>query len=173
MPSRLAAPAALTLALSLGLGAALPAAAQQLFSRSPNEILQIARGYGPANFGAPDDAGRPIIDAETDDGILYGLLLYGCEGAPGCESVQFFASFETDEHSVGFTNQWNLDRRYATAYRAEDGIIYLAMSSNLDFGVTRENFVDTYEIWDSLLEEFTDRIYGAPDPGPSTPRPSK
>lgn len=166
-------PRALILSALLAATAALPAAAQDFFGRTPGDILNVARSFGPAEFDSPDADGRPVIAAETDDGILYGVLMYGCESYGPCESAQLFASFEpTAETDVGFANAWNLDRRYGTAYIADDGAVVISMSVNLDFGVTSQNFFDTFDIWDILLGDFTDLVY-PPDPGAGAPRETK
>lgn len=158
----------------LSVALSLPAMSQTttMFDRSPEAILDMARSFGTAQFDTPDSDGRPAIDGEMD-GLLYGILLYGCDNPDGCESVQFFASFTSENNNLEFVNAWNQDKRYATAYIADDGAAVLAYSANIDFGVTRNNFYDTFDIWSILLADFGDRIFGTGAEAPAAVPPTK
>lgn len=123
-------------------------------------ILSVARGFGSAQMEDPDGEGRPFISGMVN-GTRYGILIYGCEGTEGCDSVQFFASFGTPQNDLEFLNQWNLDKRFASAYREPDGDVVIHYSANVDFGVTLQNFEDTFDIWQLTLGQFTDRLASA------------
>lgn len=149
----------ITAAALLGV-VALPAAAQNYMPNTAQAIYDVARGFGPAQLEPPDGEGRPVVTGSIE-GTNYGILIYGCEGNVGCESVQFFASFEpTAQSDLAWLNAWNADKRYAAAYVEDDGDIILHFNANIDFGVSNDNFVDTFDIWSLLLGQFTDRLYG-------------
>lgn len=160
LPTRIA---ALSAAAILGLGAAnapAPAEAQQLFSQTPADIIAIARNFGTADFGEPDADGRPFIVAESDEGLFYNILLYGCNQAQVCEAAQLFATFEPDQNSsLALVNQWNNDRLYGAAYIGDDGTIFISYVINMDFGITRDNFYDSMDIWTIALDDFADHVY--------------
>ena len=156
----------------------LPAAAQQILPREAGAVLNVARSFGSADFDGTDSDGRPQINGNID-GVLYGIVMYGCDNPAGCESVQMFASFESDtNNTLAFVNDWNFDRRYATAYLTGDGTVVLAHSVNIEHGITRDNFFDTFDIWQILLTEFNERIFDLPPAGGTAttttpPRPTK
>ena len=56
-------------------------------------------------------------------------------------------------------NQWNEDQRFGAAYVAGDGQVILHWSVNIDGGITRANFEDSFDIWRLTLGEFSDHIY--------------
>ncbi len=149
--------AARALALSLILLA--PAAhAQEMLSTTPQAVLSVAQGFGSAQMDAPDHNGRPIISGMVD-GTRYGILFYGCENGADCDSIQFFASFTSPNNALDFLNEWNADQRFGSAYREDDGDVILHYSANLDFGVSRRNMEDTFDIWQLTLTDFADRMF--------------
>jgi len=149
-------------AAALALAPALPAMAQaDGYLPTAQDIVEMGRRYGFANESAPDADGFRYVDGETNGGLFYGVQLYGCSTDPLCDSVEFFATFTgvDDEGDYQLVNEWNLTNRYGTAYRTEDGTVGVFMSVNLDFGVTRMNLEDTFDIWTIVLEDFADFVY--------------
>lgn len=147
-------------ALCLAAAAALfasPVAAQQYMQNTPEAMLAVASIFGTAQIEPPDSGGRPIITGRID-GTNYGLLIYGCEGTVGCDSVQFFATFESQVNSLEFLNEWNEDQRFATAYRDSRGDVVIHYNANIDFGVSPTNFEDTFDIWRLTLGNFVERL---------------
>lgn len=142
------------------MAAPAPVVAQQLFSGTPTDAIAMARSFGTANFGEPDQDGRPYITAESNEGLFYNILMYGCNNVQVCDALQFFATFEPDQISnLDLVNVWNNDRLYGTAYVGNDGTIFLSYTVNLDFGVTRDNMYDTFDIWTIALDDFADHVY--------------
>lgn len=138
---------------------ALPAMAQGLMPRTPTAVFEAARTFGEIEFTDPDSEGRPVLLGDID-GIYYSMVVFGCDAFDGCESVQFYASFISDDNAtLEFANDWNLDKRWVTAFLDTDGDMVITMTANIRYGVTRENFLDTFDVWRSLMLDFNDRIY--------------
>lgn len=146
-------------AAAMMLTAPLAADAQAIFPGTPQAVMQVAQSYGPVSLGQPDNEGRPFIEGETD-GLLYNVLMYGCDPSQVCEAVQFYATFEpSTETPPNVLSQWNQDRLYGTAYTFDDGTIVVSYVINIDFGVTQTNFADSFDIFSILLSDFADRVY--------------
>lgn len=139
-----------------------PLAAQSYMANSADEVTQVARLFGSAELDLSGSDGRPMVRGQIN-GTRYGILMYGCEGTFGCDSVQFFASFGTPNNGLDFLNQWNADKRFASAYRNNTGDVILQYNANLDLGISRANFEDTMDIWRLTLGQFVDRLNGLPE----------
>ena len=144
--------AATAIALSLSLSA--PAHAQMM-GNTPQDIVSVAQGFGPARMETSNN-GQPMMTGEIG-GNNYGILMYGCEDGP-CDSLQFFATFTTERNGLTLLNQWNEDQRFGAAYVSRSGSVILHWSVNIDFGVTRQNFEDSMDIWRLTLAEFTTHL---------------
>ncbi len=140
------------------------AQAQSFMPNTPEAVLSVAQQFGSAYVDATDNEGRPMIGG-TIDGVNYGILFYGCEGTVGCDSLQFYATFEPPPDALQFVNTWNYDKRFASAYQRDDGTVVLNYSVNIDYGVSQANAEDSFDIWSLLLGQFTNRINGLPDDG--------
>lgn len=141
-------------ATAIALSLASPAAAQNL-GNFPNDIVSVAQGFGPAQM-EPSNNGQPMMTG-TIDGNNYGILMYGCDDGP-CDSLQFFATYTTPRNDLTLLNQWNEDQRFGAAYRTRSGQVILHWSVNIDFGITRQNFADSMDIWRLTLAEFNSRL---------------
>ena len=52
-------------------------------------------------------------------------------------------------------NQWNKDKRFARAYKDDEGDPVLEMDVDLDFaGIPRENVGETFNTWATLMDSF-------------------
>lgn len=146
-------------AAALMMTAPVTAEAQAIFAGTPQAVIQAALPYGPITMGQPDGEGRPFLEGETD-GLLYNVLMYGCNEFQVCEAVQLYATFEPSaETPRNVLNEWNQGRLYGTAYTFDDGTIVVSYVINIDFGVTQTNFEDSIDIFSILLSDFADRVY--------------
>lgn len=128
-----------------------PATSQMLVNQ-PDEILAIVRSFGDAQTQTTP-SGRPMLTG-TIDGADYGILMYGCESNTGCASLQFFATFTSQTADLLVLNTWNQDQRFGAAYLSDRGNFILHWSVNIDYGVSRQNFIDSVDIWRQTLAEF-------------------
>lgn len=143
---------------------AVAVSAQTMMQNTPEAVLSIAQQFGNAYLDGTDSDGRPVLGGNLG-GLNYGVLFYGCEGRVGCDSLQYYASFDPPEDPLAFVNQWNYDKRFASAYLRDDGAVVLTFNLNIDFGVTEANVQDNFDIWSILLGQFNNRLNGRPDDG--------
>jgi hypothetical protein len=134
------------------LGAA-PVAAKGLIDGSdPKAILDVATALGPAELGV-DNLGDPLVTGQIEN-IPYTIFFYGCSGGRGCTNLQFTSGWITDNFDLSRINAWNREFRFARAWLDDEQDPIVAMDVNLEFGVSRENFEDTFMVWASILTSF-------------------
>ncbi|MCF6201978.1 MAG: YbjN domain-containing protein [Hydrogenimonas sp.] len=133
-----------------------PAAAGVIKATDTDSILNVAKGYGSATL-KKDSSGDPLIVGRID-GTKYGILFYGCENGKNCDDIQFAASWSGVKVTLQDINRWNKSKRYGKAYLDDDGDPRLEMPVNLDYGVTDENFDDTFDWWTKVLKEFKESV---------------
>ncbi|MEL6978287.1 MAG: YbjN domain-containing protein [Pseudomonadota bacterium] len=129
--------------------------AEILDAGDPNEIHQIASGFGAAELATSND-GDPLIRGRMS-GVRYIVLFYGCTDGVNCRTIQFYTAFQkqvTDEKM----NDWNRTKRFGRAYRDNEGDAVIEMDVNLFGGVTKKNLDDTFDYYRLVLDEFTSFI---------------
>jgi len=142
-------------AIAAVLALAGPAAAQTMIPQ-PEGFLAIARGFGAAAL-QQSSGGQPLLNG-TIDGTNYGILMYGCDGPRACESIQFFATFTTNNRALEHLNSWNEDQRFGAAYVNDSGRVFLHWSANLDYGVTQASLTGSFDIWRLSMTEFQSHV---------------
>ena len=150
--------ASFALACSLALGAPhLSASASELIDATdPDEIVNIARGYGAATLGV-DGVGDPQITGRIA-GNAYSIFFYGCTEGRNCTNLQFSSGWITDRVDMDRINAWNRRNRFARAYLDDEDDPIIEMDVNMEFGVTRRNFDDTFGVWSAVLSAFAEFI---------------
>lgn len=143
---------AAAVAAGLAVSAHAAAASDMIDATDPAEILNIARGFGSANLDK-DGAGDPRITGRID-GYGYTVLFYGCVNGANCTNLTFNAGWDLESFDLSKVNDWNRERRYGRAYLDDEGDPIVEMDVNVEFGVSRRNFDDTYLLWSSILTDF-------------------
>jgi len=145
-------------AVALALALTITPAAAQMLDNTAEGITAIARSFGSAQMETTS-RGQPLVTGMIGD-TRYGILIYGCDGGRGCESMQFFATFNTSDRNraLDYLNSWNEDQRFGTAYVNDDGSVFLHWSANMDYGVTQANMTDSFDIWRLTLTAFRDYL---------------
>jgi len=145
--------------VALALLLAPVAKAQQLVTAGqPEEIENIARGYGSANL-TEDNRGDPMVTGRID-GTRYQVLFYGCTNGAECRSIQFSAGWITDGAvSRAQIGEWNRTRRFGKAFLDNEGDPVLQWDVNLFGGVSRRNLDDTFDWWRIVLAQFEDSVF--------------
>lgn len=149
--------------LALGaaaLFAATPAHAELINAANPATIKAIVESQGwPATIiaKAGDD---PYIES-TRGGLKFLVLFLNCDDHKQCKTLQYYMGFsDAKDISLERLNQWNKDKRFARAYRDDEGDPVLEMDVDLDFaGIPRENVGETFNTWASLMDSFRDYIF--------------
>ena len=126
-------------------------------ANSPALIRDIAQGYGSATLDKGAD-GDPEITGRIN-GTKYGVYFYGCTKGKNCDSIQFSAGWGGGSRiSLNALNEWNKNKRYGQAYLDKDGDPAIKYTVNLDYGVTRGNLDDTFNIWTIILKQFRKEV---------------
>ena len=126
-------------------------------ANSPALIRDIALGYGSATLDKGVD-GDPEITGRID-GTKYGVFFYGCTKGKSCDSIQFSAGWGGGSRiSLNALNEWNKNKRYGQAYLDKDGDPSIKLTVNLDYGVTRGNLDDMFNVWTIVLKQFKKEV---------------
>lgn len=140
---------------------AAPAQAQ-LVSASPETLAQIVRGQGlPAEVKSV--AGEnPYIESKYSD-LKFLILFMNCDDDQrNCKTIQFYMGYsDAKETTLDKLNEWNKTKRFARAYRDNEGDPVLEMDVDLDFkGIPRENVAEAVVTWKSLMDAYQEHIHG-------------
>jgi hypothetical protein len=121
-------------------------------------LLLESRGYTATAVGLDTDT--PYVET-TANGINYSFNLYACTGAKvkACEQVQIRAWFEReggDPQTLMAT--YNRDWVFGKAYLSDDGKMVIEHALTMQGGITVANFVNTIDLWEAMLGDFTNTI---------------
>ncbi len=150
-------------ALTLGaaaLFAASPAQAELINAANPATIKAIVESQGwPATIvtKAGDD---PYIESSRD-GVKFLVLFMNCSENKNCKTLQYYMGFsDAKDVPLDKFNKWNKEKRFARAYKDNDGDPVLEMDVDLDFaGIPRENVGETFNTWGALMDSFREYVF--------------
>lgn len=147
-------------AAAAGVLAVAPAHAELVNATNPAAIKVIVESRGwPAKLISKtgDD---PYIES-THNGLKFLVLFMNCDEGRNCKTLQYYMGFsDAKEVSSDRLNAWNKEKRFARAYRDDDGDPVLEMDVDLDFdGIPRENLGETFNTWASLMDSFREFIF--------------
>lgn len=126
-------------------------------AENPDEILNIAKGFGSAIL-VESSSGKPLIRGRIN-GIPYLVFFFGCDDrGDSCDDIGFYASWKKSTVSLSDINDWNYKNRFGTASLRENGNPVLDMQVNLQYGVTPENFEDVFVWWAVALRSFNEHL---------------
>ncbi|HMO75074.1 MAG TPA: YbjN domain-containing protein [Sphingopyxis sp.] len=152
------------LALLAAIGVAITAPlshAKLIDAKTPAAIATLVESRG-WQTETVSEAGEPPYIKATRGGELYVIAFMNCTDGKNCKTLQLFMGF-TDAKDVPLEkfNEWNRDRRFARAYRDEDGDPVLAMDIDLDFaGLPRENVGELFNTWTDSMESYRTFVGG-------------
>src|SRR5690606_34922028 len=102
--------------------------------------------------------GDPMIRSSAG-GTEFAIYFYGCTDNVACKFVLFKVGFDLVNGTTdNVVNQWNANALFGRAYLDDEADPWLEMSVNLDGGVSRANFEDSYDWWEVILDGFEDHI---------------
>lgn len=149
----------LGIGVMVGLGTTTVGAAQLVTAEEPEQILEIAKGFGSARL-KKDSTGDPMIVGRMN-GTKYGIYFYGCNKQhKECDDIKFGAGWSGETVSLKKINEWNRAKRFGTAYLDKEGDPNVDMAVNLDYGVSVENLEDTFNFWSLILKSFRKEVLG-------------
>ena len=144
----------LVLASIAAMAIAAPASAEILTPQNAADIAQVLRDEGYGAIMESDARGNPKIRSSAE-GVNFTIYFYDCQNGDNCRSIQFHAGFDTRAvMTPEQMNQWNRRKRYTRAYVTDNGDPIIKYDINMDYGVERLNFADSFDIWRLLLSDF-------------------
>ena len=151
---------AATILGAAALFAAAPAQAELVNARNPATIKAIVESQGwPATLVSKPGE-DPYIESNRG-GLKFLVLFMNCDEGKNCKTLQYYMGF-SDAKSVTLDrlNKWNKEKRFARAYKDDEGDPVLEMDVDLDFGgIPRENVGETFNTWSSLMDSFREYIF--------------
>jgi len=141
--------------LLLGLGVSAGAQAQTLVSaEDPEALVAIIRELGFQAKLEQDDIGDPVIRSSSG-GVDFRVYFYECKNNERCKSLHFSVGYDlAGGASLDAVQEWNADKRFASAYLDDERDPFLQMDINTDGGITQKNFEISFHLWQSLKGEF-------------------
>ncbi len=106
-----------------------------------------------------DGEGDPIIHSSAA-GVNFSIVFYDCTENRDCESIQFSAGFDLSTPTTAATmNEWNRQKRYASAWIDDEGDPYLQYDVTMGGGgLSVDNFKTALDLWEDLLGDFQKHI---------------
>ena len=141
--------------LLVGLALSAWAQAQTIVSaENPGALISIIQDLGFQAKLETDDVGDPVI-LSSSGGVDFRIYFYECKNNKRCKSLHFSVGYDlADGASLDAVQQWNADKRFASAYLDDESDPFLQMDINTDGGVTQQNFENSFHLWQSLKGEF-------------------
>src|SRR5687768_7824394 len=141
--------------LTLGLALSAAADAQTIVSAEhPDQLVSIIQDLGFQAKLEKDNVGDPVIRSSSD-GVDFRIYFYECKNNKRCRSLHFSVGYDlANGSSLDAVQQWNADKRFASAYLDDEADPFLQMDINTQGGITQENFENSFHLWQSLKGEF-------------------
>lgn len=135
-----------------------PLWAENVDATDPAKLAAVIQQLGYRAVLDKDGVGDPLIRSAAA-GVDFVIYFYGCENAARCRSVLFKVGFDLAQGAaLESIEAWNEKTLFGRAYIDDEADPWLEMSVNLFGGVSRENFEDTYDWWEVILEDFEKHI---------------
>jgi hypothetical protein len=150
---------ALLLAVSMSGPASADPAPQIVDGTNPEALVNIIQDLGYRANLEIDGEGDPMIRSSVG-GTQFTVVFYGCgEAHDQCQILMFKAGYEMNE-AVGMDviNEWNATRLFGRAYLDEVSDPWIELVLNVHGGVTRQQFENTFEWWETSVGDFEDEI---------------
>jgi hypothetical protein len=150
--------AALLLTLS-GPAAVADGSPQIVDATDPERLVGIIQELGYRARLEADGDGDPMIRSSVG-GTQFAVVFYGCSDRHDqCQILLFKAGYELqDKVGMDVINQWNATRLFGRAYLDDVNDPWIEMVLNVQGGVTREQFENSFEWWETSVGEFEDQI---------------
>ncbi len=135
------------------------AQAQSLQAGDPAGIAAVVQDMGYRASIETDGEGDPIIHSSAA-GVNFSIVFYDCTENRDCESIQFSAGFDLSTPTTAATmNEWNRQKRYASAWIDDEGDPYLQYDVTMGGGgLSVDNFKTALDLWEDLLGDFQKHI---------------
>jgi hypothetical protein len=122
------------------------------------EMVNILQDKGYRAKLSKDEEGDPKIESATQ-GYNFSVYFYGCQKAPRCSSIQFYAGWHI---AAGFkiedANTWNRSKRFGRAYVDKEHDPNVEMDVDVEHGATSEAIANDLDTWDLVVANFSSWI---------------
>jgi len=134
---------------------ASPLGAQSLLSAAnPEQLAEAIRDFGFQARLETDGTGDPLISSSASGGE-FSIEFYGCTRNRDCKTLRFSAGYDLEDGTtLAKVNEWNVDKRFASAYLDDEDDPWLQMDINTEGGISRQSLETSMEIWQSLKGQF-------------------
>lgn len=147
---------------ALAMALTTPAQAELVSAENPQAIAALLASQGlPTDLKTPSGE-SPYIESKHS-ALKFLVLFMNCNDAKrNCKTIQFYMGFkDAKDVTLDKLNDWNKEKRFARAYRDDEGDPVLEMDVDLDFkGIPRENVGEAVNTWKALMEAFQTHIHG-------------
>lgn len=147
---------------AMAMATAMPAQAELVTASNPQVIAGILKEQGlPADIKIPDGE-NPFIESKYGD-LKFLVLFMNCDSDNlNCKTIQFYLGYsDAKDTTLEELNTWNKEKRFARAYRDNEGDPVLEMDLDLDFkGLPRENVNEALNTWKALVDAYQTHIHG-------------
>jgi len=134
------------------------AIAQSVDASDPQPLVEIIQDLGYRGKLEVDGIGDPMIHSSVG-GTEFAIYFYGCEDNAKCTALLFKVGYDlADGTTLGVVNDWNAANLFGRAYLDDEADPWIEMPVNLHGGVSRQNFEDTFDWWEVLIDNFEAHI---------------
>jgi hypothetical protein len=130
-----------------------------IYGDSYDEIIEaLSDNDFPAELTEADN-GNPLVRS-TDEDEPFSIHFYGCDDDhKHCTYVQFVSGWNLDDGiSLTKISDWNKKKVWGQAYVDDNKDPWVAITVNLDGGITYGNFRDTVDWWRIVMRDFEEHI---------------
>lgn len=126
----------------------------------PQRLAEIIQDLGYKAKLETDDAGDPVIRSAVG-GSQFSVLFFNCnaDSHDQCTLLLYRIGYSlSNKPSAENIESWNENALVGRAYRDEDDDPWLEWAVNMDGGVSRKNFEDTFDWWEVSVGDFEKHI---------------
>lgn len=138
--------------------AVVPASSETLDASDPERLARVIQELGYRARLDVDGVGDPLI-LSSAAGIDFAIYFFGCTDGEACSTLLFKAGFDlANGMTLEAVEAWNEEVLYGRVYLDDENDPWIELAVNLFGGVTRENFEDTFDWWETVLFQFQDSV---------------
>ena len=136
----------------------VPASAELVDATAPGTLVEVIQALGYRAKLDTDALGDPKIVSSVG-GTDFSIYFYGCTENSACKALLFKVGYDLiDGTTLEVVNDWNETSLFGRAYLDEEGDPWVEMAVNMDGGVARFNFEDTFDWWEVVVGQFETHI---------------
>ena len=128
----------------------------------PKKLAGIIQDLGYKAKLSKDAKGDPLISSSVG-GSQFHIVFYGCSERRHnkCKVLLFKVGYDQEDGtSLDIINEWNATKVFGRAYMDEERDPWLEMPLVMDGGVTKEQFENVLDVWESIVGDFEMLIGG-------------